>query len=173
LKWTYFEEEWAGQDEELLPVWKKKVEQYYNSFYKELEPEVDASSPNSTIVDNSYLARKQARSEKRVAMLEYQRYISSSPIDICRNPLEYWCEASTRKAWPALSRWGRDLLSAPASGADIERLFSHCGQTQTDRRNRLSVDTLEALELVRCWLKLESWQQVMDKGEYEVIEKGI
>lgn len=164
-KWSYFEEEWEGLDEELLPQWKRKVEQHYNKFYKELEPEVDALASLNSIADNTYLAKKQARTAKRAAMTEYQRYVSSPPIEFCRNPLEYWCEPSIRKAWPALSQWARDLLSAPASAADIERLFSNCGQTQSSRRNRMGVETLEALELVRCWLKLDNWMEVMEARE--------
>jgi hypothetical protein len=130
-----------------------------------LEPEIDPSSPNAKSIDNTYLAKKLARNAKRARMTEYQRYINSSPIDYCENSLQYWCEPLVRKAWPALSQWARDVLSAPASTADIERLFSHCGQTHTDRRNRMNVETLEALELTRAWMKLENKpMEVMEMG---------
>lgn len=47
-----------------------------------------------------------------------------------------------------------DVLSIPAMAADPERLFSSAGLTVTDRRNNLSIETIEALECIKSWAKL-------------------
>jgi len=45
-----------------------------------------------------------------------------------------------------------DILSIPTMSADPERLFSGAKITITDRRNRLGIDTIEALECLKSWL---------------------
>ena len=48
-----------------------------------------------------------------------------------------------------------DILSIPAMSADPERLFSGAKITISDRRNRLGIYTIEALECLKSWLKIE------------------
>jgi len=48
-----------------------------------------------------------------------------------------------------------DILSIPAMSADPERLFSGAKITISDRRNRLGIYTVEALECLKSWLKIE------------------
>ena len=45
-----------------------------------------------------------------------------------------------------------DILSIPAMAADPERLFSGAKISITDRRNRLGIQTIEALECLKSWL---------------------
>ena len=47
-----------------------------------------------------------------------------------------------------------DLLSIPAMAADPERLFSSAGYMINDRRNRLNIDTIQALECLKSWYRL-------------------
>jgi hypothetical protein len=47
-----------------------------------------------------------------------------------------------------------DILSIPAMTAGVERLFSQCKIMLTDRRNRLHIDGLEAVECMKSWEKL-------------------
>lgn len=46
-----------------------------------------------------------------------------------------------------------NILSIPAMTADPERLFSSAASTVTDRRNHLSIDSIEALECIKSWIK--------------------
>ena len=46
-----------------------------------------------------------------------------------------------------------DLLSIPAMSAEPERLFSGAKITITDRRNRLGIDTIEAIESLKSWFR--------------------
>ena len=47
--------------------------------------------------------------------------------------------------------------------ADLERLFSGVKITVSDRRNRLRIYTLEALECLKSWLKISTFSD--DKEE--------
>ena len=48
-----------------------------------------------------------------------------------------------------------DLLSIPAMSADPERLWSGAKITVNDRRNRLGIETIQAVECLKSWLGLE------------------
>jgi hypothetical protein len=44
-----------------------------------------------------------------------------------------------------------DILSIPAMSASIERLFSSANIAVSDRRNRLTPDTIEIIESLKSW----------------------
>jgi hypothetical protein len=46
-----------------------------------------------------------------------------------------------------------DLLSIPAMSAEVERLFSSCKITITDRRNQIGIDSVEAIECLKSWMR--------------------
>jgi hypothetical protein len=48
-----------------------------------------------------------------------------------------------------------DILSIPAMSASIERLFSSANITVSDRRNRLTPETIEIIECLKSWQKLK------------------
>jgi hypothetical protein len=52
-----------------------------------------------------------------------------------------------------------NILSIPAMSADPERLFSGAKITISDRRNRLGIYTIEALECLKSWLKIEAFEE--------------
>jgi hypothetical protein len=54
-------------------------------------------------------------------------------------------EPRQQRDFPNLSKMALDILSIPAMAADPERLFSSAGLTVTDRRNHLSINSIEAL----------------------------
>ena len=51
-----------------------------------------------------------------------------------------------------------DVLSIPAMSADPECLFSGVKITISDRRNRLGILTVEALECLKSWLKISGFK---------------
>ncbi len=61
-----------------------------------------------------------------------------------------------------------DILSIPAMSADPERLFSGAKITISDRRNRLGIFTIEALECLKSWLRIETMED--DDDDIEGIE---
>ena len=44
-----------------------------------------------------------------------------------------------------------DILSIPTISAEPERLFSGAKITITDRRNRLGIESIEAIECLKSW----------------------
>jgi hypothetical protein len=57
--------------------------------------------------------------------------------------------------YPNLSKMALDILLIPSMSADPERLFLGAKISVSDRRNRLRIYTLEALECLKSWLKIE------------------
>jgi hypothetical protein len=57
--------------------------------------------------------------------------------------------------------------------ADPERLFSGVKITVSDRRNRLGIYTLEALECLKSWLKISTFSddEEEDGGLDDVVEE--
>ena len=57
-----------------------------------------------------------------------------------------------------------DILSIPAMSAEPERLFSGAKISITDRRNRLSIQSIEALECLKSWFGLKpfDWDNELD-----------
>ena len=51
-----------------------------------------------------------------------------------------------------------NVLSIPAMSANPERLFSGAKITISDRRNRLGILTVEALECLKSWLKISGFE---------------
>ena len=50
--------------------------------------------------------------------------------------LEFWVTNANK--YPLLAALAQDLLSAPASEALVERVFSVCGELRAGKRNRLT-----------------------------------
>ena len=61
-----------------------------------------------------------------------------------------------------------DILSIPAMLVDPERLFSGAKITILDRQNRLGIFTIEALECLKSWLRIETMED--DDDDIEGIE---
>jgi hypothetical protein len=59
-----------------------------------------------------------------------------------------------------------DILLIPAMSASAERLFSSAGLTISDRRYRLGIDVIEAIECLKSWLSLDEWVE-----DHEYLEK--
>ena len=57
--------------------------------------------------------------------------------------------------------------------ADLERLFSGVKITVSDRRNRLRIYTLEALECLKSWLKISTFldDEEEDRGLDDVVKE--
>ena len=64
-----------------------------------------------------------------------------------------------------------DILSVPAMSTDPERLFSGAKITISDRRNRLGILTVEALECLKSWLKISTF--IDDDDEDGGLEESV
>ena len=52
-----------------------------------------------------------------------------------------------------------DLLSIPAMSAEVERLFFSSKLTISDKRNHLMATTIEAVECLKSWFRLNLFTQ--------------
>jgi hypothetical protein len=73
--------------------------------------------------------------------------VSSIPIRA------FWKENQT--TFPALAKLARDVLSIPASGAGVERLFNTARDVCHYRRGSLNATTIQELMLYRCTTQFE------------------
>jgi hypothetical protein len=92
------------------------------------------------------------------------------------HPLGALVEPSQQSQYPYLSRMALDLLTIPAMSADAERIFSGCRLQMTHRRNRMSIKTLEALELLKSWMNLSNWDDndaVAEEDQTSPLVEGI
>jgi hypothetical protein len=53
-----------------------------------------------------------------------------------------------------------DMLLIPGMSAEPERLFSGAKLSITDRRNRLSIESIEALECLKAWMGIQELSDI-------------
>jgi len=71
--------------------------------------------------------------------IELGRYIAECRVLIGdKAALSYW--VSREKVYPTLALVAEDIVSAPASEAYCERIFSVCGDLCRGKQNRMSVN---------------------------------
>jgi hypothetical protein len=66
-----------------------------------------------------------------------------------------------------------DILSIPAMSADPERLFSGVKITISDRRSKLGIATIQALECLKSWLGIVEAVEDESEDESEDEDKDI
>ena len=89
-------------------------------------------------------------SEKDAVHYQLNNYIADIVEDERNDALDFWKQKTSR--YSKLYELAQDLLSAPASQAYVERIFSLCGILTAGRRNRMQ----QSLEM-RAFLKLNSF----------------
>src|SRR6266536_3909 len=104
---------------------------------------------------------------------EYSRYCALLQVPSIKQGYKWWLEPTQQKNFPNLSKMALDILSIPTMSADPERLFSGAKITVSDRRNRLGIYTLEALECLKSWLKISTFldDDEEDGGLDDVVEE--
>jgi len=78
---------------------------------------------------------------------ELRRYLESPLAEGVVNVVSHWGHQAVE--YPTLSRMARDYLAIQGSATPSERAFSGGGITGTPSRNRLSVASFEALQLLK------------------------
>jgi len=87
-------------------------------------------------------------------MDEYTRYYEAPPHHDFDDVRDWWLAPEQQAIYPNLSKMALNLLSIPAMSVAPERLFSSCKITITDRRNKLLVKAIEALECLISWCQV-------------------
>ncbi|OAQ60847.1 hypothetical protein VFPBJ_11508 [Purpureocillium lilacinum] len=121
--------------------------------------------------------RKKKRAKLTSELDEFMARTTKADLEV-EDPLEWWvCHASD---YPVLSRMAFDLFSCPAMSAECERVFSGTKKVITDERNRLSSDTVAAIEcqkhllrsgvLASVWLTIKLDHQSIEFKECQVVK---
>jgi hypothetical protein len=118
---------------------------------------------------NSYLKwRKKKTTSEATVKDKYSRYCKLPRVFSKGLPHEWWLEPQQQLDFPNLSRMAIDILSIPAMSSSAERLFSSASLTISDRRCRLGIDVIKAIECLKSWFSLPEW--VEDHECYEKVE---
>ncbi|OBS20604.1 hypothetical protein FPOA_21196 [Fusarium poae] len=179
-KFTYFELEWS-HNRQWISGAKRVVQGVFAQYEaaaaeadrmdgvgQEEEPEEleeEAIADNSIALDPLQQARKRrqrlavtamsaTRGKKRVKLTseldEFMARTNKADLDV-EDPLEWWVRHASD--YPILSKMAFDLFSCPAMSAECERVFSQTKKVITDERNRLSSDTVAAIECQKHLLR--------------------
>ena len=106
--------------------------------------------------DNEMLADQ----DDAVVKDEYERYLAEGIVSIgTSTALEWWTNTAQRTRFPLLSRMAIDILSIPAMSSEVERLFSAAKNTIGDKRLRLTASSVEAIECLKSWFRLDLFTQ--------------
>ena len=171
-KFTYFELEWSHNKQWISEA--KRVVQETFALYEEAavgmdfeETQEEATDENAVdnlvTLDPLQEARKRrqrlaaiatsGKGRKKRAKLtsdEFMTRTNKADLEV-EDPLEWWvCHASE---YPVLSQMAFDLFSCPAMSAECERVFSQTKKVITDERNRLSSNTVAAIECQKHLLR--------------------
>ena len=155
-KWLYFEDNWSEHLDWISDA-KYKMQKFWDSSYKPIDSATQILATATSQDDlNTFRAWEQSRKRTRVLGDEYQRYCNTEIVDDITDPRVWWQESSQRLNYPNLGIMALDILSIPAMSAEPERLFSGAKITITDRRNRIGIEAIEALECLKSWLGLKA-----------------
>ncbi len=98
----------------------------------------------------------QQKRESSLDQDEYAKYLLAPVVPEVTDPRSWWLELTQRKSYPNFSIMALDILSIPAMSAEPERLFSSTKITITNCRNRLGIESIEAIECLKSWLSKSS-----------------
>ena len=91
---------------------------------------------------------------------EYERYVTEGIVSIdTSTALEWWTNTAQRTRSPLLSRMAIDILSILAMSLEVKRLFSAAENTISDKRLRLIASSIEAIECLKSWFRLNLFTQ--------------
>jgi hypothetical protein len=82
-------------------------------------------------------------------------FVEAPPIKLGKDitPLGWWCDPTTRRRYPRLSRMAIAILSIPAESTEPERTFSGARRTCSWDRLSLTCSKIEIVECIGSWLR--------------------
>jgi len=155
-KWRFFEISWKDRPK-WLSLAKERVQVLWEEYKQQHKAEVVAptalialqkSQPLQDYMEDFY---KDEPEEEEVEVDELEAYCALKRQKVPKGdlflPIEWWKDH--RKQFPVLTQLALDLFSIPAMSAEDERVFSSAGKLITADKNRLEIDTIEAIEVLR------------------------
>jgi hypothetical protein len=147
-KWRHIQKHWDPQWQEAARVQMKEFwEKSYKPSPTNPPPLCELSSRRPK---NDFF--KWLDDSQDEVVDEYEQYCADPIVLGVHQGLDWWMETTQQKRYPNLSKMAMDILSIPAMSADPERLFSGAKITITDRRNRLGITSIQAVECLKSWM---------------------
>lgn len=166
----FLEEAWSSQEHSpWLGPTKLAIRAYFEHWYPDFEDPFDlpltspSPSPSPLSSTSSTTSQHPKRETSRFIQWinnkrsrpldshgELERYYLLAPQE-CSDPIQWWLDH--QPTFPRLSRFALDLLVIPAMADDPERAFSQGKLTLTSQRHRLGEGRIEALQILKNWLK--------------------
>lgn len=162
MKWRFFEDRWTEMAlAETLEISKKRLHQYWTVHYAQGSPNVSQECLASVDCDeedfDAFLHRDFSGN---VPLDELELYCQEANLRLRTledkrsfRALRWWTEPTQRQRYPNLCKMAYDLLTVPATSAEIERVFSESSLALPETRQRLKPETLEKLQLLKSWLR--------------------
>jgi hypothetical protein len=162
-KWRYFEQKWAEHPDWLANA-KREMRKFYQQHWEHRPtPAIAAVEPLETrrrdlapfqlwLTPHNYYAADEEPKD------EYEFYMSSKPVT-CDHPIEWW--RANQSTYPKLAQMAFDLLSIPAMSAECERVFSQAKLALGHQRNRMSEDTLNAIQCLKHWIRNAAFNRAL------------
>jgi hypothetical protein len=156
----YHEKNVAGKNEEQVDAnttdHTQEHERYFDiaaEYGLEDEMEIGDSGCNVQSVEQEYMAYTTAAlSDKSVNTLKFWEVSNNLIISI--SILTEWHALQTnRTMFPTIFTIAMDYLPVQASSVPCERVFSSSSETDTKRRNRISPPLMEALQMLKFFIK--------------------
>jgi hypothetical protein len=152
-KWSYFQLEWKAN---WVAEARVKVEELWINKYKALTVSAEITEVEGEDIQkplsNEFLTWRTQKRGIDVIQDEYTQYLQA-PLVKTDDARAWWTEPTQRATFPNLSVMALDLLSIPSMSAAPERLFSGAKITISDRRNRLGIVAIQAVECLKSWFK--------------------
>ena len=128
-------------------------EDYYGHINATPQPSVIDSESSRYSVSLGTIGRPVSKPSRTRSELDC--YLSDDLFfheDLLQNPLEMWKQIHLK--YPTVAKMAKDILSIPASGVGVERLFNTARDVCFYRRNRLNSTTIEMIMQLKWYEKL-------------------
>ena len=159
-KWDYIDNNWP---EDWRAACRKQMLDFWTKEYKSTAIAVPTQASDlANQVKNSFHLWTQQKKGTSLDQDEYTKYLLAPIVPEVTDPRSWWLEPTQKKSYPALSVMALDVLSIPAMSAEPERLFSSAKISITDRRNRLGIESIEAIECLKSWFSKGSTMAFAD-----------
>ena len=107
------------------------------------------TSESANEVKNSFHKWTQQKKGTSIDQDEYKKYLLAPIVPEVTDPRSWWLEPTQKKSYLDLSIMALDILSILGMPEKPERLFSGAKISITDGRNRLGIESIEAIERLK------------------------
>jgi hypothetical protein len=132
-----------------VKIYEDEVRAFYEAGYAHLdeggeeEQDDDGQLPTDLASVLAMEGSRTGTASRRVSAID--QYLQS-PVVKGVDPLSYW--QSQKHIFPGLVQMAMDVLSAPATEVEVERIFSVARQVCPFQRNRMNADTFQQTMIV-------------------------